>query len=688
MSFPYSFVKRLESFLTTTADRLLPTPTYEYPVTSNQVSPFEASIPLSNNIDSNIKRDDVAVDPMKQNQCNSCSYTVHDTINEEEYCLWESKEACLKYYKEMLTSLQTQINELNIIPYLPCNDLQSLSKTLQRCIEGDEVDDNDLFKSITDPIFSQLDQHMEKIDMDEPQWKKILLQCMFIQSATPQVLATIASRGKDQFQQVQQMVQNTMFIKEIILSGEPKHGNYLKAFEIYNTIVNQHIIMQASKSRNSNWVHVMTNNDIFHRLALAVALEFAHPIHIFDTKTEINPISRFLHYQQAYLHGDLDPYFPTLDTWELRMIVNNDASDDEINWCRLMLRNYRPDHILKANYQWKYCMVVKTEVRYKAPEWKQFPKTYKQLISGGGKCGPRAWFGRYACKSFGIPTWGVRQPGHAAMSHWMPSLCDWVICLGGPNWKKSYWDGKKGIHFEWEMKARLCPKLFDIVCWFRCFECIENGEKVLSVENNIWYQLRLLKMRQIAYREKPLGIHLGNITSEDFPNVFVKTKIQCVEEMNTDNASRMTVHSNGDIAFQASGFIKDKGPGKEVIVMKSFHVDGGKQVHLRGDACLQYHVTIPNALESRKEGLVKYELTCRVVTVHTETSCAPLQLYIKNDIEETNYVIDIPYTEGEWMFTLPIEVQLMEGQDHTFHFFRNDTSALGLTIKDFLLHKI
>lgn len=34
---------------------------------------------------------------------------------------------------------------------------------------------------------------------------------------------------------------------------------------------------------------------------------------------------------------------------------------------------------------------------------------YKELLSAGGQCGPRAWFGRFIAKAWGTPTWGCRQ---------------------------------------------------------------------------------------------------------------------------------------------------------------------------------------------------------------------------------------------------------------------------------------
>lgn len=85
-----------------------------------------------------------------------------------------------------------------------------------------------------------------------------------------------------------------------------------------------------------------------------------------------------------------------------------------------------------------------------------------------------------ACKAFGIPTWGIRQPSHAAMCRWTPppdgdggdgdSDCGkgWVICLGGQSrtnrnggWHKSYWEGRNAIDFLIEAEARMCSKILD-----------------------------------------------------------------------------------------------------------------------------------------------------------------------------------------------------------------------------------
>ena len=304
------------------------------------------------------------------------------------------------------------------------------------------------------------------------------------------------------------------------------------------------------------------------------------------------------------------------------------------------------------------------------------------MISGGGKCGPRAWFGRYACKSFGIPTWGVKQPGHAAMSHWMPNSNKWVICLGGPNWTKSSWDGKEGVQFDWEARARAFPNLFDVVVWLRCFECIDKGGHGKGNTRKVqqfWNHLQLLKMKQIALDndDKDLSV-LGSNHDSDH---FVLTSIERLMKRCEDERNNEAIEPNADITFQASDFSNTN----NAIVMKSFHDDGGNQVHLRDSCFVNYRITVPNEVENRKGHFVEYSLSCRVVTVHAETE--PLLLQVKNNVKETSYQVEIPYTEGEWISTQPMEVELLERGPNRLHFFC-EKGALGLTIKDFTLKRL
>ena len=588
-----------------------------------------------------------------------------------------SEEACTKYYRNLLQSTQQQIQNLGIIPTIPAEIKATVCELLKEGAGFEAVDE------AVKPIFDMVDEHLIKLDNNVPQWQTLILQCMILKKVTPESLGKKASKGNMQLRRVQDAIKKPILMKLFLEGGEPKNEKYGKAYQLYLSI------LKAS----THVAEGVATNNIFHRLAIAVALEHAEPIFIFDTKNAIDPLARYLHYEQAYLNGELDPYFTTLSIWDLRMVVDNDASDEEIQFCREMMRNYRPDHVLDLNYHWKYCRIVKTEVRYKTPDWKTLPKTYKQLISGGGKCGPRAWFGRYACKSFGVPTWGIRQPGHAAMSHWMPSS-SWVICLGGPNWMKSYWDKRNGRFFDWEARARACSVSFQDVIWFNCFSRLLEEKNVLESQvnfvfhKNTWAQLKWMKNREIALREYDEIISEA-MTKEKHDEFVLLTSIERVSAMEVNlHKGKISLPSDeGNITIPASACFDPQRETNKVLFMKSFLPKGGDQIHLRENGSVKYRIEGPN-LRDKSEKYLKYNLSLRIVSVHADVEKIPLIIEVENESSSDTHKIKIPYTEGKWVNTDFVALELMNGKINTLKIFREDASSLGISIKDFTLEKI
>ncbi|KAL3925027.1 MAG: hypothetical protein SGARI_005924 [Bacillariaceae sp.] len=130
------------------------------------------------------------------------------------------------------------------------------------------------------------------------------------------------------------------------------------------------------------------------RLALAVALEHASPIAIFKTSDQyVDPIDRFWHFADAHQDGALDEIFETLTVWQLRMVVDCNATHEDMTWGREFLKAYRPDEVWLSDEMWRYNRAVRTDLGYRHPdhEW----NNYVDLLSAGGECGARAWFGRF-----------------------------------------------------------------------------------------------------------------------------------------------------------------------------------------------------------------------------------------------------------------------------------------------------
>ena len=208
---------------------------------------------------------------------------------------------------------------------------------------------------------------------------EILAPYIILNEATPEKLAAFSRNGSDLNRKrlVDEMLDNIPLMTEMILAGGAKNGNYCEALSILDNIMSSSSILSNSK--------ISEIHPILKRLALGTSLEHAVGIYIFDTNEVINPVERYLHYEKAYLNHELDPCLDSMTTWECRWITNSDARDDQTSWCRRMLRNYRPDQVIMKDYSWRYCQIVRSEVRYKNPEWKCRPKTYQDLISGGGK---------------------------------------------------------------------------------------------------------------------------------------------------------------------------------------------------------------------------------------------------------------------------------------------------------------
>jgi hypothetical protein len=302
----------------------------------------------------------------------------------------------------------------------------------------------------------------------------------------------------------------------MLVAGGAKFGQYGKAIEIYSAI-------QKASSK--------ATEGTLQRLALATSLEHARPITQSNAQDQTNapstvdPVKRYLHYEKAFLDGELDPAFKNFSTWEYRMVVNCEVPDEILTWGREMLRNYRPDHIYSADYGWRYVSSVRSEVpygsqnvQYDDPENHQ----HQNIIRNGGVCGRRAFYGRFILRAFGIPTWGVTQKAHAALSHWTPK--GWVVNLGA-GFPHSWWDKDdvplNGSEFLLETQARAHKDDYMKIVRAKMVSRI-LGEPAYSLRRNVeggfWSRVALYQSRTLAANAPALGA-LGEelAEAEDWP---------------------------------------------------------------------------------------------------------------------------------------------------------------------------
>jgi hypothetical protein len=295
---------------------------------------------------------------------------------------------------------------------------------------------------------------------------------------------------------------------------------------------------------------------------------------------------------------------------------------------------------------------------------------YQNIIKDGGVCGRRAFFGRFILRSFGIPTWGVTQHAHAALSHWTPK--GWVVNLGA-GYPHSWWDKDEaplsGSDFLLETQARAHAQDYLKVLraqWISRIlgEQAYNGRK--GVAGGFWSSMAHFQAQAIATSTKavglgPLGQELGE-ANESKEN----EKLQQAKATEADR--KIVIGKDGAITIPAGTPSKSSG---RFASMKSFL--GGLQVHATGGFKAEYAVDAPRA--------GKYELSVRVATVQEGQKFLVQANDAKDAVE-----IAVPYTIGKWQQTPPATVSLVNGKN-VLHVTLKDGSR-GVTIKELTLKPV
>jgi hypothetical protein len=223
-----------------------------------------------------------------------------------------------------------------------------------------------------------------------------LAKAYVLTAATPDGLADFAGQSSENAAVVGQLLADGALMMEMIEAGGARFGKFGEAMKILSVI--QKISPQAK-------------DGVLRRLALATSLEHARPIEqknspkVADQSENVHPVKRYLHYEKAFLAGELDPAFKSLTAWEMRFVVNSEDPDEIHSWGREMLRTYRPDY-MSGDYGWRYVSSVKGEVPYGSQNLQyDDPQNHQMqnIIRNGGVCGRRAFFGRFILRSFGIP---------------------------------------------------------------------------------------------------------------------------------------------------------------------------------------------------------------------------------------------------------------------------------------------
>ena len=515
-----------------------------------------------------------------------------------------------------------------------------------------------------------------------------MVLCAVLRDATPLGLAEFAAQGQLELNLTYALLNDTALMRDMLVAGGPAGSQYGPAMAIYAAInaSSREPARRVPPPPGAPWDE-RNQTTMLYRLALGTALAHAVPIGIaFSGNGTVNPVARYLHYERAYLAGDLDPAFEVLTAFECKMVSDSDALDEDLLWARTTMANFRPDYIAR-DYSWRYTQAVHQEVAYGDPACNQFlPGVcnghYSQIPVAGGECGWRAFFSRFVRKAFGLPTWGVTQPGHAAMSSWSPAG-GWTIQLGA-SWYYSWWGPRSGEDFFLEAQSREGRAAFQAVLrggWV----AKARGEAPVGIDwvpNNpraygkggVWgaamlYAKKIAVNASAPLPPRPVG-----------PSV-VSTKVAALVAAWPARwpAPKITTDGNGTIVIPGAA-VSYVNRSAAVSTMKSFDLLGEQLVILDGNyvdpaaSSFSYEVPVP-------EAGTRF-LTANFSTWHIDID---LLLRVNNASDDQLLAVPVFYTVGHWNESQPVPVPLVAGTN-VLTFMRSTEASAPVALKEFRIY--
>ena len=232
-----------------------------------------------------------------------------------------------------------------------------------------------------------------------------LAKFVVLSKATPYSLAAFSQKGEENEKLVEKLLSDEKLMLTMLSAGGAKEAKYGKAMKIYTDI--RKVSKQAGQP------------GILQNLALGISLEMTVPYKqgygtfLSRGLKPVDPVERYLHYEKAFLAGELDPNFKEMSAWECRWIASDPESNETLAWLRTTICNYRPDMLGDSDSRRFYSGIIKTDVAYRRHKWDNSGKVSKiqQAIDKGGICHIRAWIARSTARAFGIPALRVEEGG-------------------------------------------------------------------------------------------------------------------------------------------------------------------------------------------------------------------------------------------------------------------------------------
>lgn len=395
------------------------------------------------------------------------------------------------------------------------------------------------------------------------------------------------------------------------------------------------------------------------KLAIATAILPPGSINIGAGRADkaADPVMRYQYFKTAHQKKELFPSFDRLSVWEYTHIVSSGASDEDLTWARAMINTFRPD--LRANE----LVVNSTSLvwRRNAPEpfWRQgvgFGGTFRNVLAGGGKCGPRSSWSVMVCQAFGIPAIGVGQPAHACVAYKAANPMTepqpgsaWKVGYGA-GWEKSTLIGLKGPDFLAGVAKRADAEKFSQVEHLRWLADSVSARDKAAAIMEVAHQIN----ESIAAVKTDLTASLKPEEAESDPGVKAGEPAKANRDGAIASPGAVVTATGGVIHVDAASFAKTGGTiswggqTPHVLVHESF--GGGRQVYFQQQMKEQwadYTVDVPVA--------GTWRIVMKVACINDG------QLLEVCAGGKTIATVPMDLSWGLWEETKPVELQLEKG---------------------------
>ncbi|WP_258286218.1 putative mucin/carbohydrate-binding domain-containing protein [Enterococcus faecalis] len=174
------------------------------------------------------------------------------------------------------------------------------------------------------------------------------------------------------------------------------------------------------------WFKIWSKSDKSHqgtnlKIAISVAMEFNKEVSAwYNSSLKIDPIKRYLNYEDALQQGFLFEDFASLTVEETRNVVNAKITDDDMNWLRNYVKQNKPDMLTRSGITRGYTLIKyvmknpETGVSVQSGNFYGPNPTIKEVIKYGGVCGAMSKLSCVLAQAYGVPAFPVGQPGHCA----------------------------------------------------------------------------------------------------------------------------------------------------------------------------------------------------------------------------------------------------------------------------------